>query len=455
MRWMPEDRGLEKNVLMMMMMNNDAAVLGVSDLVDEDFYWEHNLSAFKALSAVVREGRPIDPFSVTEKLTTLGLMPADSANDWAMDLSDPGATVFVRFEDAVDHLKRIALRRQAISSMRKVGVMAMDPQVATEEVVDTYQQTAQTLGMKQAKGGLISFEEGTPAAQAWIDDVMNGVITGLQTGMGRFDRFFGGLLGGDLLTIGARPSQGKTALALAIAIEAAKRGQLVAFFSMEMQRRELFLRAYCRERNLDIHSFRTGTASFAEKSFLAEAARSMKDLPLYIDDTRAQSPMKIKAAVRRLGFKRKPDLVIVDYLTMMKGDTRNKDKREELSYCARSMKDMAGELNIPFTLLSQLTRLSENEKREPRMSDMRETGEIEEASDTVALIHRPVTYAEPNADIDPRLAKILVPKFRNGPTGWFKMLFEARCAGFFDWVEPGFLDGIEFPNFVKITAGQG
>lgn len=453
MNFLPENKALEKNVLNMMICSSDDAVLGCASLEETDFYWPDNISVFKVIAVLIRENKNVDHFSVIARLHTEGLMTQDKAKDWIMDVGEPGNSVATYLEEFVGYLKALALRRLVITESKRLTEESTNLAIETAEVVESFQLSAQNLSGRKAGKGLASFESGTPETLQWIQDLDDGLITGVHTGIGRFDRFFGGLQGGDLITIGARPSQGKTALAMAVGIDAAKRGASVAFFSMEMRMREIMLRAYCRERNLDIHSMRTGKASFAEKAFLAEEAKAMRNLPFFIDDSRQRSPLKIEAAVRKLGFKRKPDLVIVDYLTMMRGDGKFKDQRAELSYCARAMKDLAGKLNIPVILLSQLNRTMENEKREPRSADLRETGEIEEASDIVALIHRPITYASGEENVDPRLAKILVPKFRNGPTGFFKLTFEARCAGFFDWIEPQFLDGVQFPNFIKLQAG--
>ena len=277
-----------------------------------------------------------------------------------------------------------------------------------------------------------------------------GELTGLPTGFTELDQKTGGFQPGDLIILAARPSMGKTALALNIARNAAVDHQKkVAVFSLEMTARSLVLRMLAAEARVDASTFRSGLMPPHVFGNLMQAAGRLADESIWIDDSSVASVLEMRAKARRLHARDQLDLVIVDYLQLARGEGRIDSREQEISSISRGLKGLAKELNIPVLALSQLNRGPESrgaEDKRPMLSDLRESGAIEQDADVIGFIYRDVVYNRDTEFED--LAELIIAKQRNGPTGTVKMQFNSRFAQFTQWTG-------DDPYVGAADAGQG
>jgi replicative DNA helicase len=259
-----------------------------------------------------------------------------------------------------------------------------------------------------------------------------GQIIGVPTGLTDLDKLLGGLQRSDMIVMAGRPGMGKTSLALSIALQAARLHQKrVALFSLEMSDEQLVQRLVSAETGIDSQRLRLGNIKSDEWTTFYQAIRLLSETMVFIDDTPAISVLELRTKARRLHAEHGLDLLIVDYLQLMRGGTRNENRQQEISLISRSLKGIARELNIPVLALSQLSRQveSRHDKR-PMLSDLRESGSIEQDADIVLFIYRDDVY---NPDTEfPNIAEIIVAKHRSGPTGIFSVYFKKHLAQFVD-----------------------
>jgi replicative DNA helicase len=255
---------------------------------------------------------------------------------------------------------------------------------------------------------------------------------GIPTGLADLDKLLGGLQRSDMLVMAGRPGMGKTSLALSVALQSARRWQKrVAIFSLEMSDEQLVQRLVSAETGIDSQRLRLGDIKEDEWPTFIQATNLLANAPIFIDDTPAISALDLRSKARRLHAEHGLDLLIVDYLQLMRGDFRSENRQQEISFISRSIKGLARELNIPILALSQLSRQveSRHDKR-PMLSDLRESGSIEQDADVVLFIYRDDVY---NPDTEfPNIAEIIVSKHRSGPTGVFSVYFKRQLAQFVD-----------------------
>ncbi|MGH9760481.1 MAG: replicative DNA helicase, partial [Blastocatellia bacterium] len=257
------------------------------------------------------------------------------------------------------------------------------------------------------------------------------MITGVPTGFTDFDQMTSGLQRQDLVIIAARPSMGKTALALNMGLYAARNTLVVGIFSLEMSSEQLVSRLLCSEARVDAHRLRTGYLNREEWAKLADALRRLSETKIFLDDTPGQSVMEMRAKARRLKAEHGLDLLIVDYLQLMSGRGRPESRQQEVSQISRDLKGLAKELDLPVVALSQLSRAPEQrggENRRPQLSDLRESGAIEQDADVVCFIFREEVYNE--SPENQGIAELIVGKQRNGPTGTVKLVFQKEFTRF-------------------------
>jgi replicative DNA helicase len=259
-------------------------------------------------------------------------------------------------------------------------------------------------------------------------------LKGVSTGFMKLDEMTGGLHGGELFILAARPSMGKTALALNIAqhVATGRDPKTVAVFSLEMSKESLLTRMLCAAARVDGQKFRAGYLRQEERRQLSSAASSLSAAPLYIDDTSGANMMDIHAKLRRLKAEHGLGLVVIDYLQLMSSPGRNENRNQEISKLSRSMKLLAKELDVPMLVLSQLSRAVETRQEgdhRPQLSDLRDSGAIEQDADLVGFIFRPEVYAPQRQDLR-GVAELILAKQRNGPTGIVKLVFLKHCTRF-------------------------
>jgi replicative DNA helicase len=256
-------------------------------------------------------------------------------------------------------------------------------------------------------------------------------ITGLATGYPELDRETAGLQPSELIILAARPSMGKTALALNIAENVAVRNrETVAVFSLEMSKESLLLRLLASHAQVDAHKFRTGYVKHDDWKRVSESLSELADAPLWIDDSASASVLEMAAKARRLARDKNLALVIVDYLQLVTARGRFGNRNEEVSSISRALKAMAKELKVPVLVLSQLTRGPEKDKRDPQLADLRESGAIEQDADVVLFINRPDFFNKDAPEEDRNKTKLIIGKQRNGPTGVLQFVFNSRITRF-------------------------
>ncbi len=297
-----------------------------------------------------------------------------------------------------------------------------------EQILAGAEETLLKLGEAQVKSGLLNPEQILRDYEGGINAFLDPSkrIKGISTGFTKFDEMTGGLHGGDLVIVAARPSMGKTALALNIAQHVTlKLKKTVAIFSLEMSKESLLTRMVCSGARVDSQKFRAGYLNQAERQKLHNAVNELVESPLYIDDSAGIHLMEIHAKLRRLQAEQdKIDLVVVDYLQLMSGHGRFENRNQEVSALSRGMKLLAKELNVPMMVLSQLSRAVETRQGDhrPQLSDLRESGSIEQDADVVGFIFREEVYNRDREDLR-GLAELIVAKQRNGPVGTVNLVF--------------------------------
>ncbi|HEX8090589.1 MAG TPA: replicative DNA helicase, partial [Blastocatellia bacterium] len=330
--------------------------------------------------------------------------------------------------DTIEHYAKIvkskAMLRRLITASNQIIARAFDEEDDPDVIIDQAEQMIFQIAEDRMRQGFQYIGE---VAQRRLEQIeqMAGrpeMITGVPTGFTDFDQMTSGLQRQDLVIIAARPSMGKTALALNMAQYAAKNGNTVGVFSLEMSAEQLVSRLLCSEARVDAHRLRTGYLNREEWARLADALRRLCETQVFIDDTAGAGVLEMRAKSRRLKAEHGLDLLIIDYLQLMSGRGRIESRQQEVSQISRDLKALAKELNVPVIALSQLSRATETRsEHKPQLSDLRESGAIEQDADVVCFIFREEVYNQ--TDENRGRAELIVAKQRNGPTGSVELAF--------------------------------
>ena len=412
----PQSKEGEYGALGSMIVDSTAACDVAEILTAEDFFDQQNRIVFNAITSIMDEGKALDLVLIRNCLKQEGLLEAAGGIDHLQHLveSVPSATNAKYYARMV---KQCSRRRQVIGACHK----ATDQMYSLGDVDDALEKLEKTL---------LETSEGT-GREAVLQDILPEVLAninsgnrvGLETGFRDLDMRTGGLMPGEVTVIAARPSMGKTALALNIGEHVAiANGQAVAVFSLEMTRGAVVKRILCGRAHVDSRALLAGLIGADDRQRLTDTAAEIKAAPLIVNDNAELTPMKLRAAARRLHRKHKLALVVIDYLQLMHAPGQE-CKRLEVGFISRQIKALARELNIPVLLLSQLNRAAESrEGHLPRLSDLRESGDIEQDADVVLLLHRPDYYQRNDPKYEPtNKAEVIIAKQRNGPTGSFEL----------------------------------
>ncbi|MBV9506710.1 MAG: replicative DNA helicase [Acidobacteriia bacterium] len=423
-RGLPTNLDAERFVLGSILLDDSMYVQAAGMLEPDDFSLEKHRRIFKRMGELQERNERIDRVTVANELIKFNELEACDGLSYLVSLDD-GLPQIPNLESYIRIVKDKSILRRIIFSSQHMMNRALAGEEAPEEILAGAEETLLKLGEARVKDGLVnahdilqSYEGGL---SAFLDPSKR--IKGISTGFARFDEYTGGMHGGDLLILAARPSMGKTALALNIAQHVALRlKQTVAIFSLEMSKESLLTRMLCAAARVDSQKFRGGYLSQEERRKLNQALHELVEAPLYIDDTPGIHLMDMHAKLRRL--KDQPKLVIVDYLQLMTGRGRFENRNQEVSALSRGMKLLAKELNVPMLVLSQLSRAVENRQGDhrPQLSDLRESGSIEQDADLVGFIFREEVYRRDREDLR-GLAELIIAKQRNGPVGTVNLVF--------------------------------
>ena len=405
---------------------------------EEDFYRRDHRIIFHAITALDNEGHPFDVVTVAEWLDSHQQLDAAGGLSYLAALADntSGASNINAYADIVR--KRSILRR-LIHATNEISETVFNPQGrSSDQILDHAEQTIFEIAEQEAKSrkSYRSIKELLGRALDRVDELfrLDNPITGVPTGFDDLDERTAGLQRSDLIIIAGRPSMGKTALAINIAEHAAIKGKLtVAIFSMEMPGEQLAMRMMSSLGRIDQHKIRTGKLHDDDWPRLTSAVEILKDANLFVDDTPALTPADLRARCRRIKRESGLDMVVVDYLQLMQVPGTTENRATEISEISRSLKAMAKELNVPVLALSQLNRsLEQRPNKRPVMSDLRESGAIEQDADLIVFIYRDEVYNEDTAEKGK--AEIIIAKQRNGPIGTVLLTFLGQYTRFENFI---------------------
>jgi replicative DNA helicase len=429
-RVLPHNQEAEKALLGSILLDDGALNVVLETLVRDDFYSESHRLIFEKMLALFEKSHAIDLVTLSEELSKEGLLERVGGASYLASLTDGipiGTTASVAGYSRI--VKEKSILRQIINASSNVVARALQGVEDPVALLDEAQSRILEIATEKVQSGFSRVQDIVRTSFGTLDVLFDHgqSVTGIETGFTALDNMTSGLQPGELVIIAARPSLGKTALALNIAAHAAITGKrVVGIFSLEMSKESLLIRMLCSEGEIDSHRLRTGFADQADWDKMTQALGRLSQAPLFIDDTPALSIMQIRAKARRLHSERKKlDLIIVDYLQLVTGHGRFENRTQEVSYISRGLKAIAKELSVPVIALSQLSRAPEAGKgREPQLSDLRESGSIEQDADVVIFIHRASRSGDGTGLDEPGIVTELnIGKQRNGPTGPFKLVF--------------------------------
>jgi replicative DNA helicase len=434
-RMPPQSLEAEQAVLGAVLRDNEALSKALEILESNNFYRESHRVIFHAMCELFEHGEPIDLLTLQERLRLRERLEAAGGVAYLAKLIDMTPTAgHVRYHAKI--VREKAILRGLITVATEIVTQSYEDTHEVEELLDRAEKSIFSISEQKITPSFTDIYSVIKESLKDIESLFERkqYITGVPTGFTDFDEMTAGLQRGDLVIIAGRPSIGKTALALNIAQYAAcVKGIGVAIFSLEMSKSQIGIRLLCSEARISSTKLRTGFLSKNDWPLLTRAAGTLAEAPIYIDDSAAMTDLEIRAKARRLIAEKNIGLIIVDYLQLVKGRSRTESRQQEVSDITRSLKALAKELNIPVVALSQLSRAVEQRQgKRPQLSDLRESGAIEQDADVVTFIHRrDITPAGPDeVVIEEGVAELIIGKQRNGPTGTAKLAFLKEYARF-------------------------
>ena len=430
----PQNIEVEQSILSAILIENNTLPEVLEVVSEKDFYRESHRKIFAAMVDLFERNEPADLITITNILKEQGRLESVGGASYLAELVDtvPMATNAAHYAKIV---REKATLRQLIERAASITTRCFEDRGDVEEVLDFAERSIFDISENKVRPAFHSLADILNDTYKAVEDAVGNkiLVTGVPTGYHMLDEKTSGLQPSDLIVIAGRPSMGKTALALNIAQNASTQtGITVGIFSLEMSKEQLSLRMLSSEARIDSSRMRGGFLSESDLARINRAAGTLYDLPIYIDDSPAISALEIRAKARRMKMEKGLGLVIVDYLQLMRGRASAERRDLEISEISRSLKALAKEINIPVVALSQLNRkVEERSNKRPVLSDLRESGAIEQDADVIIFIYRDEVYNKKEGEAD-RTSEIDVAKQRNGPTGTVKLTFLDYCTRFED-----------------------
>jgi len=424
-RPLPHNLDAERSVLGAILLDNHVLNVAIEKLRPEDFFLEQHRRVFQQMIALGEAQHAIDLVTLTDELHRHGELEAAGGAAYLAQLVD-GVPRITNLEHYARIVKEKALLRSLIHSTHAIQQQALEADEDADVILDRAESTIFQLAEERVRAGFIGVKELVREnfdrlARIFTEGKR---ITGLPTGYQQLDNITSGLQPSELLILAARPSMGKTALALNIAENVSLRsGDPVAIFSLEMSKESLLLRLLASHARIDAHKFRTGHLAREDWGKMTDSLGRLAEAPLWIDDSGSVTVVEMGAKTRRLKRDKGLSLVIVDYLQLVAARGRFSNRNEEVTSITRGQKGLAKELKVPVLVLSQLTRAPEREERRPQLADLRESGSIEQDADVVLFIYRPNIYKPDETPEERAKAEIIIAKQRNGPTDRINFVF--------------------------------
>ncbi len=422
----PQNPQAEASLIGSLLLDKDA-IIKVADIVHtEDFYVEKNGLIFDAIIRLFEKREPIDIVTLSEELEKQGVLKEVGGSSYITDMVNnvPSAAHVAQYGQIV--AQKATLRR-LIGAASEINNLAYDEDQQLDGLLDKAEQTLFDVSQKHLRQNFVSIKDVLAESFNRLDSLHKDKdsLRGIPTGFKGIDNILAGLQKSDLIIIGARPSMGKTSLALNIAQNVAtKEGVPVGIFSLEMSKEQLIDRLLASEAGIDSWKLRTGNLEDKDFEKINKAMGVLAEAPLYIDDSAMANVMEMRTKARRLQSEHDLGLIVIDYIQLMSGRSNNAENRvQEISEISRGLKGLARELNVPVIALSQLSRsVEQRSPKIPQLSDLRESGSIEQDADVVMFIYREDYY---DKDTEKKnIADILIKKHRNGPTGEVELFFQ-------------------------------
>ncbi|MFZ0736585.1 MAG: replicative DNA helicase [Candidatus Acidiferrales bacterium] len=444
-RVLPQNLEAERSILGAILLDNHALNAAIEKLKTDDFFLDPHRRIFERMINLGELQQAIDLVTLTEDLHRRGELEAAGGAAYLAQLVDGVPRI-----SNIEHYARIVKEKSVLRNLAHkafaIQQAALDADDDADVILDRAESEIFALAEERVRSGLIGVKELVRENFERLEKIFSEGrrITGLPTGYARLDSETAGLQPSELIIVAARPSMGKTALALNLAENIAVRHRApVAIFSLEMSKESLLLRLLASHARVDAHKFRTGHMTREDHSKITTSLNELAEVPLWIDDSASATVLEIGAKARRLARDKGLSLLIVDYLQLISARGRFGNRNEEVSSISRSLKGLAKELKIPVLVLSQLTRAPEREDRKPQLADLRESGAIEQDADVVIFINRPNFYKSDLPDEERAKAEIIIAKQRNGPTGNLNFVFLNRHTRFEEAAPESWDAGVE------------
>lgn len=427
----PQNIEAEQSTLGSMLLERDAIAKVIEALEPDDFYKETHRIIYEAIVTLFNRSEPVDLITVTEQLRQMGALDNVGGAAYITALANTVPTA-ANVEYYARIVKEKAILRALVKAGTQIASLGYGPHDDVEAALDEAEQLIFRISDSRSTASIVDIRTVLVQTFDRIEQLYanKASVTGLPTGFTDLDEMLSGLQPAELIIIAARPSMGKTALALNMAQHAAMVERVpVLIFSLEMSKEQLAQRMLCAEARVDSQRLRKGDLRSDDWPRLSRALGDLSEAPIYIDDTPSVTALDIRARARRLRAEKGLGLIVIDYLQLIQGSGRAENRQQEIAEITRSLKSLARELNIPVMALAQLSRAVEatNEKK-PLLSHLKESGEIEQSADVVAFIYRE-DYYRPDTERK-NIAEIIVAKQRNGPTGTVELRWNASITRF-------------------------
>jgi replicative DNA helicase len=434
----PYSEDAEQAVISAMLIDQDAVMRAVEHVDDTMFYAERHRRLFRAMVTITERGSVVDPLTLSEELSRRGELEAAGGKDYIGFLVDAVPTA-ANVEYHAQIVREKAILRRLIEVSTAIVSEAFEGRTTATQLLDEAESKIFQVSQQQTKDGFTRIKELLWPTMERIEALQRGgkTVTGVASGFTELDEMTSGFQPADLVIVAARPSMGKTAFTLNIAQHAAIEHNVgVAFFSLEMSKGSLVQRMITSEARIDAQRLRKGMLRDDDFPRLARAAGILSSAPVWIDDTPGMTLLEMRSKARRLKADSNIGMVVVDYLQLMQGPTNSESRQQEVSQISRGLKALAKELNVPVIALSQLSRAPEQrtgDNKRPQLSDLRESGAIEQDADLIMFLYRQEFYDGPTDKDGNSLegkAEVIVGKQRNGPTGMVNLFFQKQFTRF-------------------------
>lgn len=429
----PQNMDAEQAVLGGVFLSNNVLHSIIDILVEEDFYSPAHQIIFRSFLDLYRRNIPVDLLTIHEELEKKGQLESAGGPVYLASLTEAVASSSNALFYA-QIVKEKAIRRHLIRAATEIISQSFEPASDVSDLLDSSEQKIFAISESKTKQVFRSSKELVADVFELLQKRVERkeLVTGVPTGYHDLDELTAGLQPTDLIIVAARPSMGKTAFALNMAMRAAVSHEVAtAIFSLEMSMEQLMMRMLCSFGKVDLRNLRTGYLNDEDWSRLYDSADALSKAPIYIDDTPALSSLELRARCRRLKSEKNVGMVIVDYLQLMRAGRRIDSREQEISEISRSLKALAKEVGVPVVALSQLNRkVEERTNKRPVLSDLRESGAIEQDADLIIFLYRDDAYNKKNDNPQRGIAEIIVGKQRNGPVGTVKLSFLEKFTAF-------------------------